>query len=52
LGHVGEVELDGLGVILDVGIGDKLSDISLRIFPVDVEGLGGEVDDFFGEFLL
>jgi hypothetical protein len=52
LGHVGEVELDGLGIIIDIGIGDKLPDISLRVFPVDVQGLGGELDDFFSEFLL
>lgn len=52
LGHVGEIELDGLGVILDIGIGDELVDVSLSILPVDVQGLGGEVDDFFGQFVL
>ncbi len=52
LGHVGEIELDGLGVILEIGIGDELIDVSLGILPVDVEGLGGELDDLFGQFAL
>ena len=52
MGHVGEIELDGLGVILDIWIGDELVDVSLSILPVDVQGLGGEVDDFLGQFVL
>lgn len=52
LGHIGQIELNSLRVVLDIWISQELVNIGLGVFPVDVQRIGCVLDYFLGEFVL